>query len=53
MIIADVLSKVLNPGKNVDIPLQFTVDDILLDIDDENARKINMINATINKQVSL
>ena len=33
MIIADVLSRLPNPEKNVEIPLDVTVDDIMLNVD--------------------
>ena len=41
MIIADVLSRLPNPEKNDEIPLDVTVDDIMLEVDDENACSIN------------
>ena len=53
MIIADVLSRLPNPEKNADIPLDVTVDHITLDVDDENACSIGMINFSINKRVQL
>ena len=53
MIIADVLSRRPNPEKNAEIPLDVTVDDITLDVDDENAYSIDMINCSINKRVQL
>ena len=53
MIVADVLSRLPNPGKNAEIPLDVTVDDIVLDIDDENACSIDLINFSINKRVQL
>ena len=43
MIIADVLSILPNPEKNAEIPLDVTVDDIMLDVDDETACSIDMI----------
>ena len=53
MIIADVLSILPNPEKNAGIPLDVTVDDIVLDVDDENACSIDLINFSINKRVQL
>ena len=53
MIIADVLSRLPNPEKNVEIPLDVTVDYITLDVDDENACSIGMINFSINRRVQL
>ena len=53
MIIIDVLSRLPNPEKNADIPLDVTVDDIVLDVDDENACSIDLINVSINKRVQL
>ena len=52
MIIADVLSRLPNPEKNADIPLD-AVDDITLDVDDENDCSIDMINFSIYKRVQL
>ena len=49
MIIADVLSRFPNPEKNADV----TVDDTMLDVDDENARNSDNINVSINKRVYL
>ena len=51
MIIADVLSRLPNPEKNVEIALDVTVDDIMLDVDNENACRIDMKNFSINKRV--
>ena len=53
MIIADVLSRLPNPEKNADIPLDVTVDYIVLDVDDENACSIDLINFSINKRLQL
>ena len=53
MIIADILARLPNPEKNVEIPLDVTMDDIMLDIDDENACNIDLINVSINKRVQL
>ena len=53
MIIADDLSRLPNPEKNADIPLDVTVDNIMIDVDDENACSIDMINVSINKRVHL
>ena len=53
MIIADVLSRLLNPENNVEIPLDVTVDDIMLDVDDKNACNIDLIHFSINKRVQL
>ena len=53
MIIAYVLSRLPNPEKNAEIPLDVTVDDITLDVDDENACSIDMINFSINKRLQL
>ncbi len=48
MIVADVLSRLPNPENNAEIPLDVTVDDIVLDVDDENACSIDLINFSIN-----
>ena len=53
MVIADGLSRLPNPEKNAEIPEDVTLDDIMLDIDDENACNIDMIDCTINKRVQL
>ena len=53
MIIADVLSRLPNPEKNDEIPLDVTVDDIMLEVDDENACSIDLINLSINKRMQL
>ena len=53
MIIADVLSRLPNPEKNDEIPLDVTVDDIMLEVDDENACSIDLINFSINKRMQL
>ena len=47
------LPRLPNPEKNVEIPLDVTVDDIMLDVDDETTSSINMINFSINKRVQL
>ena len=51
MIIADVLSRLANPEKNAEIPLDVTVDDIMLDVDDENACSIELINVSTNERI--
>ena len=48
-----VLSRLPNPEKNAEIPLDVTVDDIMLDVDDETACSIDMIHFSINKRVQL
>ena len=53
MIMADVVSRLPNPEKNAEIPLDVTVDDIVLDVDHENACSIDLINFSINKRVPL
>ena len=53
MIVAHVLSRLPNPEKNAEIPLDVTVDDIVLDVDYENACSIELINFSINKRVQL
>ena len=53
MIIADVLSRLPNPEINDEIPLDVTVDDIMLEVDDENACSIDLINFSINKRMQL
>ena len=53
MIITYVLSRLPNPEKNDAIPLDVTVDDIVLDVYDENACSIDRINFSINKRVQL
>ena len=53
VIIADVLSRLPNPEKNDEIPLDVTVDDIMLEVDDENACSIDLINFSINKRMQL
>ena len=53
MIVADVLSRLPNPETNAEIPLEVTVDDIVLDVDEENACSIDLINFSINKRVQL
>ena len=53
MIIADVLSRLPNPEKNDEISLDVTVDDIMLEVDDENACRIDLINFSINKRMQL
>ena len=53
MIVADVLSRLPNPENNAEIPLDVTVDDIVLDVDDENACSIDLVNFSINKRVQL
>ena len=53
IIIIDVSSILLNPEKSADISLDGTVDDIMLDVDDENVCNIDMINCSIIKRVQL
>ena len=53
MIIADILSRLPNPEKNADISLDVRVDNIMLDIDDENACDIDKLNSSMNKRVQL
>ena len=53
MIVADILSRLPNPENNAEIPLDVTVDDIVLDVDDENACSIDLIYFSINKRVQL
>ena len=53
MIIADVLSRLPNPEKNAGIPLDVTVVDIMLEVNDENDCSIDMLNVSINKRVQL
>ena len=53
MISADVLSRLPNPEKNDEIPIDVTVDDIMLEVDDENACSIDLINFSINKRMQL
>ena len=51
MIIADVISRLCNSEKNAEIPLDVTVDGIVLDVD-ENACSIDMINSASTKECS-
>ena len=53
MSISDVHSRLANPEKNAEIPLHFTVDDLMLEVDDDNACSIDMINFSIKKRVQL
>ena len=53
MIIAYVISRLPNPEKNDEIPLDVTVDDIMLEVDDENVCSIDLINFSINKRMQL
>ena len=53
MIIADVLSRFPNPEKNTEISHDVTVDDIVLDVEDENDCCIDLINCSIDKRVQL
>ena len=53
LILTDFLPRLPNPEKNAEIPLDVAMDDIMLDVDDDNACSIDMINFSINKRVQL
>ena len=53
MIIADVLSRLPNLENNLEIPLDATVYEIMLHVDDENACHIDGINFSFTKRVQL
>ena len=53
MIIADVFARLPNQENNAEIPLDVTVDDIVIDVDDDNACIIDKVYVSINKRVQL
>ena len=53
MTIADVLSKLPNLEREAEFPLDATVYDIMLHVDDENACHIDLINVSFTKREQL